>query len=142
LPAATRGVHAVCTPLHPALLLVENQRLILHALLKWAAALCGDPRMSRILLAASALMLVAACAGSSDVVKTGPDTYMIARHGTSGWSLGQNQKAKALRDAAQYCRRQGKQMQAISAVETGAEAYGKMSSAEVDFRCTSERQTK
>jgi len=85
---------------------------------------------------------VSGCAGLTDVVKTGPETYMIASHGTMGWSSGPAQKAKAFEGAAKYCRQQGEQMRAISAVDTGAGAYGKISSAEVDFRCVSGTQTK
>jgi uncharacterized protein YceK len=38
--------------------------------------------------------LLAGCAGVTHVVSTGPDTYMVASHGTMGWSSGPAQKAQ------------------------------------------------
>jgi hypothetical protein len=46
------------------------------------------------------------CAGTSgEVVPTGKDTYMVASHGTMGWSSGPAQKAKAFEIANAYCNR-------------------------------------
>jgi len=63
------------------------------------------------------------CAGVTHVVSTGPDTYMVASHGTMGWSSGPAQKAKAFEET-------------ISATDSGPGIYGKISSGEVQFRCT------
>ena len=83
---------------------------------------------------ASAL-LVGACAGATDVVSTGPDTYMVASHSTMGWSSGPAQKAAAFEKANDYCKGLGKVMQVINARDSGNGAFGKISSGEVDFRC-------
>jgi hypothetical protein len=82
-----------------------------------------------------AMFVLAGCAGTTHVVPAGSGTYMIAAHGTMGWSSGPAQKAKAFEEAEDYCKQSGKELQIIDATDTGAGAYGKISSAEVHFRC-------
>lgn len=85
----------------------------------------------------AALVLVAAlsgCAGVTDIVTTGPDTFMVASHGTMGWSSGGAQKAKAIQQAGDYCRERGKQLQIVESRET-AGGFGKIAAGEVEFRC-------
>ena len=69
-------------------------------------------------------------------MSTGPDTYMVASHGTMGWSSGPAQKAKAFEEADTFCKNQGKAIETISATDSGPGIYGKISSGEVQFRCT------
>jgi hypothetical protein len=88
----------------------------------------------RVVMAMSAL---AGCAGTTHVVSTGSDTYMIAAHSVMGWSSGPAQKAKAFEEAEDYCKQSGKEIETIDATDTGAGAFGKISSAEVHFRCVS-----
>lgn len=83
---------------------------------------------------------VAACAGATNVVPEGGDKYMVASHGTMGWSSGSAQKAKALQEADDYCKQHGKQMEPISESDSGAGGFGKISSGEVHFRCVSANQ--
>jgi hypothetical protein len=71
------------------------------------------------------------------VVSTGSDTYMVAAHSVMGWSSGPAQKATAFEEAEAYCKQSGKQMETIEATDTGAGGFGKISSAEVHFRCVS-----
>jgi hypothetical protein len=80
------------------------------------------------------LTLIAACAGVTHVVSTGPDTFMVASHGTMGWSSGPAQKAKAFEEAGSYCKGLGKEFQPIKSDET-ASGFGKIASGEVEFRC-------
>ncbi len=54
---------------------------------------------------------------------------------TMGWSSGPTEKAKALQKAAEYCNGMGKELQTISANDSGPGGFGKISSAEVQFRC-------
>jgi hypothetical protein len=82
----------------------------------------------------AAVFLIAGCAGVTDVVSTGPDTYIVASHSTMGWSSGGAQKAKAFQEANDYCKNLGKQMQPISSNET-AGGFGKIADGEVEFRC-------
>jgi hypothetical protein len=89
------------------------------------------------MLRAVALLALAGCAGSTHVVPTGSGTYMIAAHGTMGWSSGPAQKAKAFEEASAYCKQSGKELETISATDSGAGVYGKISSGEVHFRCVS-----
>lgn len=74
------------------------------------------------------------CAGVTDVVKTGPETYMVASHGTMGWSSGPAQKAKAYQSAEAYCNTLGKQVEPISSSETPS-GFGRIASGEVHFKC-------
>ena len=79
--------------------------------------------------------IITGCAGVTHVVPTGPETYMIASHGTMGWSSGPAQRAAALEKASAYCKGLRKQLDTISATDTGAGGFGKISGAEVNFRC-------
>jgi len=83
----------------------------------------------------SAIVAVAGvgCAGSTDVIQTGPDTYMVATHSTTGSTSGAEQRAKAFAEARDYCEKSGKQLETIRAVESGPAIN--TSSAEVHFRC-------
>lgn len=76
-----------------------------------------------------------ACAGVNDVVSSGGDTYMVASHGTMGWSSGPAQKAKAMNQANEFCQSKGKQMQIISSSDSGNGGFGKISEGEVSFSC-------
>ncbi len=80
------------------------------------------------------VFLFAGCAGVTDVVTTGPDTYMLASHGTMGWSSAGAQKAKVFQDANDFCKRLGKQFEAIGSRGTDS-GFGQIASAEVEFRC-------
>ena len=82
------------------------------------------------------VLFITACAGVTDVVRTGPDTFMVASHGTMGWSSGPAQKAKAFQSAETYCASIGKQVEQISSSET-ASGFGKIASGEVHFKCIS-----
>ena len=69
---------------------------------------------------------LAACAGATNVVPERHDAYMIASHGTMGWSSGPAQKAKALEEAGDYCKRMGKEMEPISETDSGPGGFGKI----------------
>ena len=73
---------------------------------------------TRTLAVVAGLVLVG-CAGTTHVVPTGPDTYMIAAHGTMGWSWGPAQEAKAFEEASEYCKQSGKQAETITASDSG-----------------------
>lgn len=92
--------------------------------------------MRKILIALTALA-VTGCAGDTSVVRTGPDTFMVAKHGVMGWSSGPAQKAAAYSEADQYCAQKGEVIKPISSTDSGPGGFGKISSAEVDFRCVS-----
>ncbi|MGB9331338.1 MAG: hypothetical protein WCB10_11255 [Steroidobacteraceae bacterium] len=87
--------------------------------------------------AIAAVLALGGCAGTTHVVPAGSDTYMIAAHGTMGWSSGPAQKAKAFEEAADYCKQSGKEFETIDATDSGAGTWGKISTAEVHFRCVS-----
>ena len=82
----------------------------------------------------SATLILAGCAGVTDVVSTGSNTYMVASHGTMGWSSGGAQRAKAYQQATEFCQTKGMQMQSIGTKETPS-GFGKIASGEVEFRC-------
>lgn len=82
-----------------------------------------------------AMCVLSACAGVTDVVPTGADTFMVASHGTMGWSSGPAQKAAAMKQAGDYCRSSGKDLQVINSTDSGNGEFGKISSGEVQFKC-------
>jgi hypothetical protein len=93
--------------------------------------------MRKIIWRLMVVLVLVGCASTSHVVPTGSDTFMVAAHGTMGYSSGPEQKAKAFEEAAAYCKLSGKELETISATDTGAGVWGKISSAEVHFRCVS-----
>jgi hypothetical protein len=84
-----------------------------------------------------ATTFLAGCAGVTDVVSTGSDTYMVASHGIMGWSSGPAQKAQAFTQANDYCQKMGKTLQVINARDSGNGGFGVISSGEVSFKCLS-----
>ena len=90
--------------------------------------------MKKLLLVITVLV-IASCAGVSNVVSAGKDTYLVANSGTMGWSSGGQQKAKALQKAEDFCNRKGEKLEVIRSYDSGAGGFGRISSAEVEFRC-------
>ena len=80
------------------------------------------------------VLVVSGCAHSG-VVAMGPDTYMIA-NSEWGFTSGSYQKAQALKEASEYCKRLGKEMLPISTTQNDV-SFGKTPAAEVQFRCLS-----
>jgi hypothetical protein len=89
--------------------------------------------MNTITVSVAALML-AACAGVSDVVPAGNGTYMVAAHGTIGLSSGSAQKARAYEEASDFCQGKHLTFQPIDTTENEGD-FNKSASAEVEFRC-------
>ena len=83
-----------------------------------------------------AISVLAGCAGVTHVVSTGPDSYMIATHGSMGGSSAGEQKARAFDEANAYCRGLGKELEPTNVTETDS-GLAKIASAEVHFRCIS-----
>jgi hypothetical protein len=79
--------------------------------------------------------LVTGCAGTTNqVVPTGYDTYMVANHGTMGWSSAGAQKAKAYEQANAFCKAKNKEVETVSEHVTDS-GFGKIASADIEFRC-------
>lgn len=79
--------------------------------------------------------LLAGCAGTTNtVVPASHGTYLIANHGTMGWSSAGAQKAKAYETANAFCGKLSKEVETIS--ENGNEGgFGRIASADIEFRC-------
>ena len=75
-----------------------------------------------------------ACAGVTGVVPMGENSYLLASHGTMGWSSSGAQKAKVFQDATEFCKNKGKQFEMINTRQVDG-GFGKIASAEVEFRC-------
>jgi glycerol-3-phosphate cytidylyltransferase-like family protein len=87
-----------------------------------------------VILSCGLMSLIAGCASVSDVVPTGPDTFMVAAHGIDGNGSGAAQKAIALKAANAYCQARTKQMQVVR-IESVEPFFGRPPSADVQFRC-------
>ena len=85
-------------------------------------------------IAALALVALAGCASTSDVVSVGSETYMVSAHGVMGHSSGPEQKAKAFKSAEAFCKEKGKGFQTVSEAETPS-GFGRIASGEVRFKC-------
>ena len=80
-------------------------------------------------------ILLTGCAGQSKIIPTGNDTYLISSHGVMGYSSGDEQKVQAYEEANKFCQSQGKKIETVYANDSGAGGYGRISSAQVNFRC-------
>lgn len=88
-------------------------------------------KKSFLLLLPLGAFLNASC--SSGVVPTGPDSYMISRS-VSGFSSGAAGKAKAYREASDWCAKRGLVMVPITADSIDPVIGKGMGSAEVHFK--------
>ncbi len=88
------------------------------------------------------LVALAGCAGTThQAVPSGHGTFMVASHGTMGWSSAGAQKAKALEDANAYCGKLGKEVEIVNDRETDS-GFGRIASAEIEFRCVTPASSK
>jgi hypothetical protein len=89
--------------------------------------------MKAIVAAVTALAL-SACASSSGVYKTGPDTYGITATAITSFGGEGTAKGQAVREANDECAKQGKHAEVVSDT---ADAQFTQASASVTFRCVS-----
>jgi hypothetical protein len=92
------------------------------------------PLEQMLCLTVAALLLIAGVHAKDRVVRTGPDTYMIATKGVKGWSSGGEQKVKALEAANAYCGELGKTMEVVASSSENSR-WARSATAEVEFRC-------
>ena len=78
--------------------------------------------------------LLSGCATVYEPVSTGQGAYMVAAEGVLGNSSSGAQAMKAQSQAAEFCSRQGKQVENISTQEVPG-GFGKVASATINFRC-------
>lgn len=90
--------------------------------------------MKKFLTLAISIVAIVGCASVTDVVSTGPGTYLVVAEGVMGNSSSGKQAFKAQEQAAVFCNRQGKQVETISNIEVPG-GFGKVASATVTFRC-------
>jgi hypothetical protein len=86
--------------------------------------------MKKLLLIS--LLALVGCA-SSGVVRTGPDTYVIARS-EWGFTSGAVHAARLSQEAADYCRSMGK-LAKVTSIQKNDVEFGKTPAAEVNFQC-------
>lgn len=86
------------------------------------------------LAALCALMGVAGCATTSDVVAIGGGAYMVSASGISGHGSAGEQKAIAIGKANEFCGAKGLQMQLLDARLTDPK-FATSPAAEINFRC-------
>lgn len=77
---------------------------------------------------------LSACATTSGVVKIGPDTYMVERHATAGWTSDSGLKLDAIKDANAFCGSQKKETLVSGTSDQGA-TFGNGARAEIQFMC-------
>lgn len=86
-------------------------------------------KFSIILLA----FLATACATSSGIVQTGPNSYLISREGGGFSGLG-TMKVDSIKDAGEFCKKQGKLLQVTSSQEE-PKKIGTFAHSDVQFTC-------
>lgn len=89
--------------------------------------------MKRILIAAMAAL--AGCA-STGIVQTGDGTYMVAKKSAAGvFTSGATVKAGLYQEASDFCAKDGKVVETITATSANAIPFARMPQAEINFRC-------
>ena len=83
-----------------------------------------------ILLAAT----LQACSSVSEVVPTGPDTYMGGSNSHGGFSSDAEVAALAIKRANEFCSAQGKVAKVTSSTSSGTQMWTPQN-AQVDFTC-------
>jgi hypothetical protein len=92
------------------------------------------------LLAACAALALSAC--STGVVPTGQDTYMIAKKSAAGmFTSGGTVKASLYTEATEYCARDNRVVETITATSANAIPFARMPQAELNFRCAARAPT-
>lgn len=82
-----------------------------------------------------AVLALAGCS-SGGPVKTGPDTYYLTKKSAGcGFSGGEGSKAALLREANEFCAKQGKDIQALSTEAKHGVPFVRCASAEITFKC-------
>lgn len=91
----------------------------------------------RKLIALAALATMAAltaCASVSEVMKVGPDSYMVGTSVHGGFTSDTEVKSGAIKRAQAYCGASGKQMALVSSQSSGTQGWMPQN-AEIIFKC-------
>jgi hypothetical protein len=81
------------------------------------------------------LGIVAGCVGTTDRIEpTGHGTLMIPSQDLMGLSSSSTERAKALQEAAAYCRKLGRDIQTVLSSEPEGGIDG-LAAPEIEFRC-------
>ena len=92
-------------------------------------------RKLAVIMASSGLL--AACLGTSEVVKTAPDTYLVIGHADSGLHSGQGPLAAAKR-ANEFCVAQGREAEMIEMKTRGIPGLTEMDT-DYTFKCATRK---
>lgn len=90
--------------------------------------------MKKATLAMCLGLSLAGCATVTDVVSSGPDSFLVASQGVIGNGSAATQLVKAMQSANRYCEASGKKMEQVS-VQTMDAGFGRAPGATVQFRC-------
>lgn len=85
---------------------------------------------------AATVAILGGCAANSGVVSLGADRFMVSRQAATGFSGLGTLKADALREAEQYCAKNGKAVYVLKTTESEPPyVLGNFPRAEVEFMC-------
>ena len=82
----------------------------------------------------SAILVLVACATSSGVVETGPDSYLITKQAGTGFAGLGTMKADNIKEARAFCKDHGKNLQITGTQETPG-GIGRYPYSEIQFMC-------
>ena len=92
--------------------------------------------MNRQRLTTLALVASLVACASSGVIPIGGDTYMLTKKSAGGLMVSGSQvKADLYIEANEYCGRQGKEVQTVTATAQNAMPFVRMPNAELQFKC-------
>lgn len=81
------------------------------------------------------LFMLSGCVTSSGIVPDGADAYRITSTGDTGFSSSGSMKAKAYKQASEFCAQKGLVVETIASDTKQARPLGGFPEAELRFRC-------
>lgn len=90
--------------------------------------------MNKLILAAAIVALTGCATSSTGVAPLGDGRYMLHGSDLTGWGTPNEVKAALLKEAGEFCTKQGKQLTQVSHVGNEA-GFIASASADVTFRC-------
>jgi hypothetical protein len=93
-------------------------------------------KLSYSILLVVFIFVLSGCEANSGVVPMGQGTYMVSRQAATGFTGSGTLKAKALREANDFCENQGKCLKVIRVIEARPPyIFTNFPKAEVNFMC-------
>jgi hypothetical protein len=81
-------------------------------------------------------ILLAGCASTSGIVRTGQDSYLLSKRGATGWSPIESLRVDVLEQAGQFCTSNGKSLNVTNETQSHPPyLLGNFPRVTIEFQC-------